>query len=277
MKQDAIRLVSKCERCQKHSSLIHQPAEPLTTMLSPAPLEWGIDIVGPFPLAAGQRKFLLVAVDYFTKWVEAEPLARITEGEVMKFIWKNIICRFGIPREIISDNGRQFQGQKIQEWCKACASSKDSPQWLILRPMGKLRSQIASWTTPRGSTGETPFSLVYGTEAIIPAELGMPSHRVMNFSEECNENLLRKKSGSYRRIKGKSLSTHTKIQEYHDQFLQQKSKITKFSSRRFGATKGRRPEANRQARSYLGRTIQGHKRNRQRGLRAGRPRGSPLA
>ncbi|KAL0436083.1 UNVERIFIED_CONTAM: hypothetical protein Sradi_0316200 [Sesamum radiatum] len=64
-------------------------------------MQWGMDIVGPFPLAAGQRKFLLVAIGYFTKWVEAEPLARITEGEVM-----NIVCHFGIPREIISDNGR---------------------------------------------------------------------------------------------------------------------------------------------------------------------------
>ncbi|KAL0406386.1 UNVERIFIED_CONTAM: hypothetical protein Slati_3952500 [Sesamum latifolium] len=72
----------------------------------------------PFPLAAGQRKFLLVAIDYFTKWVEAEPLARIIEGEVMKFIWKNIVCHFGIPREIISDNSRQFQGRRIQEWCQ---------------------------------------------------------------------------------------------------------------------------------------------------------------
>ncbi|KAL0411546.1 UNVERIFIED_CONTAM: hypothetical protein Slati_3744300 [Sesamum latifolium] len=96
MKQDAKHLVSKCERYQKHSSLIHQPAEPLTTMLSPCPFtQWGIEIVGPFPIASGQRKFLLVAIDYFTKWVEAEPLARITEGEVMKFIWKNIVCCFG--------------------------------------------------------------------------------------------------------------------------------------------------------------------------------------
>ncbi|KAL0445191.1 UNVERIFIED_CONTAM: hypothetical protein Slati_2241800 [Sesamum latifolium] len=70
MKQDARHLVSKCERCQKHSSLIHQPAEPLTTMLSPCPFtQWGIDIVGPFPIAFGQRKFLLVAIDYFTKWL----------------------------------------------------------------------------------------------------------------------------------------------------------------------------------------------------------------
>ncbi|KAL0293250.1 UNVERIFIED_CONTAM: Retrovirus-related Pol polyprotein from transposon [Sesamum radiatum] len=72
----------------------------------------------PFPLAAGQRKFLLVVIDYFTKWVEAEPLARITEGEMMKFIWKNIVCRFGIPREIISENGHQFQDRKLQEWCQ---------------------------------------------------------------------------------------------------------------------------------------------------------------
>ncbi|KAL0294883.1 UNVERIFIED_CONTAM: hypothetical protein Sradi_6862600 [Sesamum radiatum] len=65
----------------------------------------------------GQRKFLLVAIDYFTKWAEAEPLVRITRGEVMKFIWKNIICRFGLPREIISDYGRQFQERRIQDWC----------------------------------------------------------------------------------------------------------------------------------------------------------------
>ncbi|KAL0415764.1 UNVERIFIED_CONTAM: hypothetical protein Slati_3408300 [Sesamum latifolium] len=190
MKQDAIRLVSKCERCQKHSSLIHQPAEPSLPCYPPAPLCNGDRHRRPFPSGRRPEEVPLMAVDYFTKWVEAEPLARITEGEVMKFIWKNIICHFGIPREIISDNGRQFQGQGYRNGVKACASS-NSPQWLILRPMGKLRSQIASWTTPRGSTGESPFSLVYGTEAIIPAELSIPSHRVMNFSEECNENLLR--------------------------------------------------------------------------------------
>ncbi|KAL0291452.1 UNVERIFIED_CONTAM: hypothetical protein Scaly_2541600 [Sesamum calycinum] len=82
------------------------------------PYEPDMDIVGPFPLAPNWRKFLLVAIDYFTKWVEAEPLARVTEVEVMKFIWKNIICHFGLPCELISNNGRQFQGQRIREWCK---------------------------------------------------------------------------------------------------------------------------------------------------------------
>ena len=56
-------------------------------------------------------KFLLVAIDYFTKWVEAEALETITETKVQNFVWKNIICRFGIPRTIISDNGRQFDSQ----------------------------------------------------------------------------------------------------------------------------------------------------------------------
>ncbi|KAK4386296.1 hypothetical protein Sango_2500200 [Sesamum angolense] len=59
MKQDARQLVDKCKKCQKHSSLIHQSVEPLTTMLSPCPFaQWGMDIVGPFPLALGQRIFL---------------------------------------------------------------------------------------------------------------------------------------------------------------------------------------------------------------------------
>ncbi|KAL0310200.1 UNVERIFIED_CONTAM: hypothetical protein Scaly_2951100 [Sesamum calycinum] len=82
---DARWLVNECVKCQKHATLIHQSAEPLNVMLSPCLFfQWRIDIVGPFSLATAQRKFLLVAFDYFTKWVEVEPLARITEGEVIK-------------------------------------------------------------------------------------------------------------------------------------------------------------------------------------------------
>ncbi|KAL0431901.1 UNVERIFIED_CONTAM: Gag-Pol polyprotein [Sesamum radiatum] len=164
-------------------------------MLSPCPfMQWGMDIVGPFSLAAGQRKFLLVVIDYFSKWVETEPLARITEGEVMKFIWKNILCRFEIPREIIVDNDRQFQGQKIQEWCQGMRIKQRFTTLAHPQANGQVEVTnriLVQGIKKRGSTGESPFSLVYGTEAIIPAELGIPSHRVMNFSEECNETLLR--------------------------------------------------------------------------------------
>ena len=64
-----------------------------------------MDIVGPLLAAAAQKKFLLVAMDYFSKWVEAEAYASIKDKDVTKFVWNNIICRFGIPQTIIVDNG----------------------------------------------------------------------------------------------------------------------------------------------------------------------------
>ncbi|KAL0433802.1 UNVERIFIED_CONTAM: hypothetical protein Slati_2714500 [Sesamum latifolium] len=200
MKQDACYLVNKCEKCQKHATLIHQPVEPLNVMLSPCPFsQWGMDIVGPFPLVPGQRKFLLVAIDYFTKWVEAEPLARITEGKVMKFIWKNIICHFGLPRELISDNSRQFQGRRIQDWCagfhiKQRFTSVSYPQAngqvevtnrILVQGIKKRLNKVGgNWveeltsvlwsyrTTPKGSTGESPFTLVYETKSNHPSRIG---------------------------------------------------------------------------------------------------------
>ncbi|KAL0456262.1 UNVERIFIED_CONTAM: hypothetical protein Slati_0965400 [Sesamum latifolium] len=176
-------LGEQVRKMPKSMPLSYQPAEPLNVMLSPCPFsQWGMDIVGPFLLAPGQRKFLLIAIDYFTKRVEAEPLARITKGEVMKFIWKNIIWHFGLPRELISDNGRQFQGRRIQDWCAGLH---------IKQRFTSVSHPQANGTTPRGSTGESPFTLVYGTEAIIPAELGMPSHRILHFNEEHNSQLLK--------------------------------------------------------------------------------------
>lgn len=62
-------------------------------------------------------KFLLVAVDYFTKWVEVEPLATITGKNVLKFVWRNIVCRFGVPHILVSDNGRQFAEDPFKAWC----------------------------------------------------------------------------------------------------------------------------------------------------------------
>jgi hypothetical protein len=69
-----------------------------------------MDILAPFHKATGQLKYLVVAVDYFTKWVEAEPLATITSARVEVFTFKTIICRFGIPAEIVTNNGLNSQG-----------------------------------------------------------------------------------------------------------------------------------------------------------------------
>ena len=85
---------------------------------SPWPFaQWGMDLVGQLPQAIGQRKFLLVATDYFIKWVEVEPLAKIRDINVKNFKWKNIITRFGMPRAIAANNGTQFDSKLIKSFC----------------------------------------------------------------------------------------------------------------------------------------------------------------
>ena len=91
----------------------------MTPISSPRPFaQWRIDIMGPFPLGKKQLKFLIVAVDYFIKWVETELVTMITEAKITSFVWKNIICRFGIPHVIISDNGKRFDNPKFQKFCQ---------------------------------------------------------------------------------------------------------------------------------------------------------------
>ena len=80
--------------------------------------QWGLDIVGHFLRAIGNRKFIIVATDHFTKWVEAKALANIRDVDVKKFIWKNIITRFEIPETSISDNILQFDSKAFQKYYK---------------------------------------------------------------------------------------------------------------------------------------------------------------
>lgn len=69
------------------------------------------------PQGKGQVKYTVVAVDYFTKWVEAEALATITAARMEDFIWNHICCQFGIPYTIITDNGRQFDSEVFRQFC----------------------------------------------------------------------------------------------------------------------------------------------------------------
>lgn len=73
---------------------------------------------GTVPMAMQQLKFLIFEIDYFTKWVEVEPFATITEKNVRSFIWKNIICHFGIPRVFASDNRKQFDNDAFRDFCQ---------------------------------------------------------------------------------------------------------------------------------------------------------------
>ncbi|GJT86389.1 reverse transcriptase domain-containing protein [Tanacetum coccineum] len=119
MHKDARALIKACQECQVHKPILRNPEEKLNPITSPWPFyKWGIDIVGPFPEGPGKVKFLIVAMDYFTKWIEAKLVATITGNQVKKFVWENIVCRFGLLGEIISDNGKQFRDNPFKDWCE---------------------------------------------------------------------------------------------------------------------------------------------------------------
>ena len=183
----------------------------LSQLSAPWPFaQWGMDLLGPFPPASGQRKFLIVAIDYFTKWVEAEPLARITEANVAKFFWKSIVCRFGLPHTVVTDNGRQFDCREFEEFCsdlgirhrftsvahpqtngEAEVTNRTILQGLRTRldqAKGRWAEELPSilWayhTTPRTATDETPFNLIFGAEAVIQIELSLPTLHVEQYDE----------------------------------------------------------------------------------------------
>ena len=219
MLKDALDLVKRCRICQEHAKISRLPAEPLTSVTSPWPFQqWGLDILGPLPMGKGQCEFIIVAVDYFTKWAEAEPLATITEQKIRNFVWRAIICRFGVPRALVSDNGKQFDNAKFRDFCaelgiKNYYSSPAHPQSngqaeVTIRTLKaalktKLEDLKGGWveylpevlwayrTTQKSATRETPFALAFGTEAVAPVEVGIKSPRVELASEEQNDEALR--------------------------------------------------------------------------------------
>ena len=104
MQKEALEYTKKCDQCQRFAPNTHQSGGFLNPFSCPWPFaQWSLDIVGPFPKVAENKKYLLVETDYFTKWVEAEPLANIRDVEVKKFLWKNIVTHFGIPHTLISN------------------------------------------------------------------------------------------------------------------------------------------------------------------------------
>lgn len=98
----------KCVKCQEHGNNFNLLPAELHNLVSPWSFaQWGMNIVGPLLISRSQKKFLLVAIDYFTKWVEVEPWATIIAAQVQKFVW-TIIYHFGLPQTIVTDNGQQF-------------------------------------------------------------------------------------------------------------------------------------------------------------------------
>ncbi|XP_078158896.1 uncharacterized protein LOC144554452 [Carex rostrata] len=135
---------------------------------------WGIDIVGPFPKATLNKRCIIVAVEYFTKWVETEALSEIMAVVAKNFILRNIICRFGIPYAIISDNGTYGLKKKVAANWKNWPDMLDQVLWIYC-------------TTPREATQQSPYSLIYGMESVTPIELVQLSLQVTSYTSHDNE------------------------------------------------------------------------------------------
>ena len=103
MEADCVCHVCKCHQCQVYGDLKHMPPMLLHTMTLPWPFStWGIDIIGKIHLTACGHEFILVAIDYFTKWVEAVSYKVLNSKKVAQFIQTSIICKYGVPHDIIS-------------------------------------------------------------------------------------------------------------------------------------------------------------------------------
>ena len=119
LENDCINYVRKCHKCQIYADKIHVPPMSLNVMVSPWSFSiWGMDVIGPItPKASNGHRFIFVVIDYFTKWVEAASYASVTKSRVDRFIKKEIICRYGLPEKIISDNGLNLNNGMITEVC----------------------------------------------------------------------------------------------------------------------------------------------------------------
>ena len=225
----------------------------MTTISSPWPFEqWGIDIMGPLPQGKRQVRFFLIAIDYFTKWIEVEALATIIEAKLQNFVWKNIVCRFGIPRTIISNNGRQFDSHVFRSFCLSlCIKNKYSslghPQAngqmeVTNRTLLKIiKAQLAgakgAWpeellgvlwayrTTTRTLTGETPFNLTYGTEAVI----SITSLRRKFFDKQSNYDQLKLNLDCLDEVRDQASQRMTKYQQKMAEYYNQRVKLKRFN------------------------------------------------
>ena len=218
MKKDALTYAQKCDASQRHSIILHQPAEPLHPIISPWPfMKWGMDIVGKHPTAPGGKVFILVMTDYFSKWIEAEAYAQVKDKEIVSFIKRNILTRFGIPSEIICDNGSQFISKRTTDFCSAWGikmitstpvhpqanGQAESSNKIIVNNLKKrLDKKKGRWaeelpfvlwadrTTAKTATCQTPYALVFGTEAVIPTEVVIPTARYLLQDPQTNNRIL---------------------------------------------------------------------------------------
>jgi hypothetical protein len=182
--------------------------------------QWGLDFIEEInPSSSGQHKWILVATDYFTKWIEAIPTRNATHQVVMKFLYENILSRFGFPKRIVIDNATTFKADALVDMCKSMgiqlvhstpyypqgnglAESSNKSLIKIIRNLleenqkswdSKLKFSLwADRVTNKKSIGTSPFKLVYGTDAIFPILLVLPVAKFFQEEQTKSNDMVRR-------------------------------------------------------------------------------------
>uniref|UniRef100_A0A2N9HPB0 Integrase catalytic domain-containing protein n=1 Tax=Fagus sylvatica TaxID=28930 RepID=A0A2N9HPB0_FAGSY len=168
---------------------------------------WGMDVIGAItPKASNGHEFILVAIDYFTKWVEACSFKNVTQVAVTRFVKNNIICRYGMPEMLITDNASNLNNRMMDQLCQQFKiqhhnsapyrpkmnGAVEAANKNVKKILSKMTETYKDWhehlpyalcayrTSVRTSVGATPYSLVYGMEAVLPVEVEIPSLRILS-------------------------------------------------------------------------------------------------
>jgi hypothetical protein len=200
---DCITVVQKCHACQTYNQKIWSHPAPLHHVVSVGPFgKWGIDFMTCHPHSVGGHGYIIVAVDYFTKWAKAMPTFDNTRKTTTLFLFNHVISRFGVPQSIVTDHCSHFRYFMMSELTEKLGIRHDNstpyyPQangqvdainkvliTMVRRMIGIHKTSwhtmlfLALWayrTFVKSATGFTPFRLVYGVEAILPIECEIPS------------------------------------------------------------------------------------------------------
>nr|GEU68650.1 hypothetical protein [Tanacetum cinerariifolium] len=176
-------------RLQVHHPMPRNPQQKLTPIISPWPFyKWRIDIAGPFSEGPGKGKFLILAIDYFTKWIEAKEVATITvQGQSIQILCEKLCIRqrFASVKHPQTNGLVERANRSLGEGIKVHLDER-SKDWIeeISHVLWAHRTMIKS------SNGDTLFSLAYGTKAVIPAEIGMPTLRTAEVDMVQNDEAL---------------------------------------------------------------------------------------
>jgi hypothetical protein len=225
MMDDCIKYQNCCEVCQRFGNIQLVPAGVLNSIVK----SWlfrgrGLDFIGDIhPGLCKGHRFILVAMDYFTKWTEVVPLMNMTHQEVTIFVQEHIIYRFGVPQTLTTDQGSSFMSCQFREfvesmkikllnsspyYAQANGQAEASNKVLIKIIKKRIKDNLRRWheklsealwahrTSRHGDTKVTPFDLVYGQEAVLPMEISLQSLRITGqgslFAKEYHELLMDK-------------------------------------------------------------------------------------